>query len=309
MAWHARLALDYERQPPLPALAPGLTQALASGATAATPAPYPVEAGHGGGRTVARFRHEGPLRVLQSLYPEGPGICHNVLVHPPSGLVAGDRLDIQVSVAAGAHGLVTTPGATRFYRSEGEPAVQSARVAVAEGARLEWLPMEALCYSGCQAENRLELQLAPGAQAMGWDVTALGLPASGQPFVAGRLQQHLALDDVWLERGRIDAADKRLMDGPLGLAGHRCLATLFLVSGDDLTRDAREIALASARAAMEAHPLGHLAGVTSPHPRVVVMRMLAPVVEPAMQLLKSVRNAWRPALWGLAPNPPRTWAL
>ena len=57
-------------------------------------------------RSVARYLHSGPLRILQSLYPEGDGICHNVLVHPPGGLVGGDTLDIQVSVAPGAHGLV-----------------------------------------------------------------------------------------------------------------------------------------------------------------------------------------------------------
>ena len=180
---------------------------------------------------------------------------------------------------------------------------------LAENARLEWLPMEALCYSGCQAENRLQLRLAPGAQAMGWDVTALGLPAANQPFVAGHLQQHLELEGVWLERGRIAATDSRLMDGPVGLAGLRCMATLFLLAGTELARDTREAALTLAREQIEAHPLRAQAGVTSPHPQVVVLRVLAPVVEPAMGLLKAVRNAWRPALWGLAANPPRTWAL
>lgn len=92
------------------------------------------------GRTVARHRHSGPLRVLQSLYPEGDAVCHNVLVHPPGGIVGGDVLDIRVAVGEGAHGLVTTPGATRFYRSEGESCVQQTLLDVAAGARLEWLP-------------------------------------------------------------------------------------------------------------------------------------------------------------------------
>jgi urease accessory protein len=59
MAWHARLDLDYRAEP----------------------------AAHGP-RTRLDFLHEGPLRILQSLYPEGDDICHNVIVHPPSGLVS-----------------------------------------------------------------------------------------------------------------------------------------------------------------------------------------------------------------------------
>lgn len=290
MAWQARLALHYQCQ-------------RLAGASPASPGGLPE------GRTVAHFLHEGPLRILQSLYPEGAGICHNVLVHPPSGLVAGDRLDIEVRVDPGAHGVMTTPGATRFYRSEGAQAVQSVKVRVGPQARLEWLPMEALYYSGCQAENCLQLQLDRGAQFIGWDVTALGLPAAGQGFVAGHLQQHLELEGRWLERGRISADDVRLLEGPLGLAGHRCLATLVLASGDPWPDAVREQLLALAREQMDRHPAGAQAGASSPHPQVVVLRALAPVVEPAMTLLKAVRNAWRPAVWGLAPNPPRTWAL
>src|SRR6478735_6211340 len=115
---------------------------------------YTVE----GARSVARFAHDGPLRILQSLYPEGDRTCHNVLVHPPGGLVGGDTLDIAIRARAGSHGLVTTPGATRFYRSDGEIALQRTRITLDEGARLEWLPLEAICYSGCIAHNHVSLQ-------------------------------------------------------------------------------------------------------------------------------------------------------
>ena len=57
---------------------------------------------HGAARTVVRDRHDGPLRVLASLYPQTPEVCHNVLVHPPGGLVGGDVLDIDVALAPGA---------------------------------------------------------------------------------------------------------------------------------------------------------------------------------------------------------------
>lgn len=259
-------------------------------------------------RTVAHFRHSGPLRILQSLYPEGDAICHNVLVHPPGGLVGGDTLDIKASVAAGAHGLVTTPGATRFYRSLGEPALQKAELTLADGARLEWLPLEALCYSGCLGENRLLLNLAPGAEMMGWDVAALGLPSADQPFVAGEFCQHIEMPGVWLERARLDAKDALLLNSPLGLAGHKCMATLFFAAGTKLTRTRREAALDAARDVLGTHALAASAGVTSPDAQVLVLRVLAPVVEPAMDLLRQVWRAWRLQLWGLQAPHPRIWS-
>jgi urease accessory protein len=276
MPWHARLDLDYRSEPP---------------------------------RSVARFRHEGPLRILQSLYPEGDAVCHNVLVHPPGGLVGGDTLDIRVRAAEGSHGLITTPGASRFYRSEGELALQRTELAVEPGARLEWLPLEAICFSGCQAENRLTLRVAEAGELIGWDVAALGLPHAEKPFERGMLQQHIEMPGVWLERGRIDATDLRLLRSPLGLAGHRCLASLFFVAGAPIGRARRDAALELARSLIDAHALQGSAGATSPHAEIIVVRALAPVVEPAMQLLRQVWQAWRAELWGLAGTLPRIWAM
>jgi urease accessory protein len=260
-------------------------------------------------KTVCRHAHTGPLRVLQSLYPEGGAICHNVIVHPPGGLVGGDTLDIDVHVGEGAHGLLTTPGATRFYRSEGGLALQSTKIALEAGARLEWLPLEALCYSGCLAENKLVIDLAPSAELIGWDVTALGLPNANLPFDQGEFLQHIELKNQWLERGRIAANDTLLLNSPMALAGHRCVASIFFVAGAALTRSRKEHALEAARAVAFSHSLASTAGVTSPHPQVIVARALSPLVESTMTLLREIRDTWRSELWGLKnEHPPRIWS-
>ena len=275
MPWHAKLDLDYRLET---------------------------------GRTVARHMHTGPLRILQSLYPEGDSICHNVLVHPPGGLVGGDMLDIKIDVASGAHGLLTTPGATRFYRSDGEAALQRTSINLDIDARMEWLPLEAIAYNGCLAENRLTLTLAPGAELLGWDVTALGLPLAGKPFKSGNFCQHLEMPGIWLERANIRALDDLLLNSEMGLAGHCCFATLFFVTGTKLNRQRRQVALDVARSVIEAHHLCATAGATSPDGQVVLVRALAPVVEPAMALLRSVWLAWRRQLWQLDTNTPRIWS-
>ncbi|MBS0446750.1 MAG: urease accessory protein UreD [Proteobacteria bacterium] len=260
-----------------------------------------------GSRTRVHDRHDGPLRVLKSLHPEGEAICHSVLVHPPAGIVGGDVLEIDIDVGADAHALVTTPGATRYYRSLGAPAVQSVRAAVASGARLEWLPLETIAYSGCIADNRLRFDLAPGAEMIGWDVLALGLPASGQDYAAGRIGQQIELPGRWLERGITDATDRRLLDGPLGWAGLRVLGCLWF-GGDASMADARrDRLLDAAREAIDADALRETAGATSAHAGIVVLRALASRVEPLMRLLTAVRARWRREAWDLDAPLPRVW--
>ena len=278
MTWAASLALDYRRET------------------------------HAGiARTLVRDRHDGPLRILASLYPEAETVCHNVLVHPPGGVVGGDQLSIAIEVGAGAHALVTSAGATRFYRSAGHPASQTVRARIADGARLEWLPLETIAYSGCEVENRSTFELAPTAQAIGWDVLALGLPASDAGFERGRYVQHLTLPGRWIERGVIAAADRRLLDSPLGWAGQRVLGTLWIAHGTRFEPALTEHLLDAAHDAAAAHPLDRFAGASAAHEGIVVLRALGPRVEPVMQLLAGVWAAWRETAWDLPACVPRVW--
>lgn len=275
MSWHAELDLHYRRD---------------------------------GARTVLAHRHDGPLRVLKSLYPESPAICHDVLVHPPGGIVGGDALAIDLRVGAAAHALVTTPGATRFYRSAGDAASQTLDARLEPGARLEWLPMETICHPGAQVRNHLRFELAPGAEMMGWDLLALGLPASGAAFEAGRVDQTIEMPGLWLERSRVDAVeDRRLLASPLGWGGDSLQATLWLATGTPMERARIDALLDAARGIAADHALAQRSGCTSPDARLVVLRALAPRTEPAWTLLTTVWRAWRELAWGLAPCAPRVW--
>jgi len=279
---------------------------------------YRVEHGSGTPRCVVADRHEGSLRVLAALRPEGPAVCHSVLIHPPGGIAGGDRLELDLTLDEQAHALLTTPGATRFYRSAGAPAAQSVQARLANGARLEWLPLETLVYPGALAESRACFDLASGAEMIGREVVALGLPAAARHFDQGCYTQHLELPGVWLERGTLDAQDRTLLDSPLGLARRRVLATLWFSAGTALAPLRRDALLAAARAVPgqdDESPLARAVddaaatvhGSTSPHERLVVLRVLAWRVEPALELLNRVWAQWRQLAWGLPACAPRVW--
>ncbi len=156
-----------------------------------------------GARSVlARRMHRGPLVVQKSLYPEGDDVCQNVIVHPPAGIVGGDRLALQVAVGESARAQLTTPGAAKWYRSAGAPAHQSLRFSVATGALLEWLPQEG------------------DAAFFGWEIVCLGRRLAGERFARGRVSQDVTVrrDGArqWIERTRLSGGS-RLLEAPVGL--------------------------------------------------------------------------------------------
>jgi urease accessory protein len=80
-------------------------------------------------------------------------------------------------------------------------------------------------------------------------------------------------------------------------------------AGNPIAPERSERALACARDLLEASTLHLTAGATSPHRQIIVLRVLSPVTEPAMHLLRAVWAAWRHAMWGLTATVPRLWHL
>ncbi len=123
-------------------------------------------------------RQFGPLSVQKCFHPEGEA-CHTVLLHPPGGIAGGDELDIGMTVASAAHALITTPGAAKWYRSGGAAARQAVTVCLAERGVLEYLPQETLLFDGVRGMSEMQVKLACDSRYLGWEITALGRPASG----------------------------------------------------------------------------------------------------------------------------------
>ena len=144
--------------------------------------------------------HHGPLVTQRAFHPEGAP-CHVYIVHPPGGVVGGDELRIDVQVDAGAHALITTPAATKFYRCASRSSSQAQELR-ARGATLEWLPQENIFYRGADVRAATRVHVDERARFIGWEMACLGLPARGEAFDAGTLQLDF---ELWNSRPRFVA--------------------------------------------------------------------------------------------------------
>ena len=145
----------------------------------------------GAGTRVTRCRHKGPLYVQKAFYPEGDDLAHVYLLHPPGGVVSGDHLDIEISVDTHARGLVTTPGAARIYRARDTRPMQRQTVTlnVAQGASIEWFPLETIVFNGACVELDTTINLAPDSHFCGWELTCFGLSSVVDAFQHGTFRQ------------------------------------------------------------------------------------------------------------------------
>ncbi len=196
--WHARLELEFARRPD---------------------------------KTVIQHRkHHGPLIIQKPFYPEGE-TCHVYLIHPPGGVVGGDRIDLSVEVGEQAHALITTPAANKFYRSAGAQADVMQSFTVQAGAVLEWLPQENILFDDSRVNLHTHIDLAADASLLSWEVQCLGRPASQEGFHRGRLRQRFEVwqqdKPLWIDRSTIDGTGT-MAEAQWGLAGYAALGTFIL---------------------------------------------------------------------------------
>jgi urease accessory protein len=240
------------------------------------------------------------------------------LVHPPGGVVGGDELRIDAIVDPGAHALITTPAATKFYRCDGRFSTQTQELH-AEGATLEWLPQENIFFRGADVRIATRIQLDAASRFIGWEINCLGLPARGEHFDAGALRMDI---EVWKSPGEDSPAElsrvpvcKETRNVPIfmdrmrltgdnpargaawGLAGQEAVGTM-------LATPATRAHVESIRELIAQEQYAAVSLVDG----VLVLRALAPQAEAVRNLFIAAWQRLRPAIVGREAVLPRIWS-
>ncbi|MBV1881557.1 MAG: urease accessory protein UreD [Pseudomonadales bacterium] len=257
------------------------------------------------------WSHHGPLKLQRAFYPEGPSICHLTLLHPPGGLVVGDQLSLDFKISEKAHGLITTPSAGKFYRSDASQRKQTQTISatLANNATLEWLPQENIIFDGANAQLDNHFLLEPSASLIGWDINCLGRPAANERFENGLFRQKLQLwqkqppnlahspqlKPLYIENSHYIGGSKPLTS-KCGLQGYPVFGTFFSTHETQKLAEIRN-ALADS----------HCISSASQLPNVLVCRYLGHSTEQAKTLFTRVwdiirqeqfnRPACRPRIW------------
>ena len=247
-----------------------------------------------------------PLRVLFPAPAAGDPLLA-VLLTTSGGLVAGDKLDVAVGLAAGAAAHVTAAAAEKIYRSTGPTTVIRQSLSVASGAMLEFLPPETILFDGARLRRETTVELAPGAAFLGGDIFVFGRRARGERFTKGFLREVWEVQRdgrlVWGDALHLEDDIASIIDAPACFDGAAAFATMILaITGEDpsaLVESAREI--------QSAHAAGGLrAGVTAVA-GLLVARWLAADAAVLRRAYAGLARHLRQAAMGLPPSLPRLW--
>ena len=102
------------------------------------------------------------------------------MVNTAGGIVGGDSARLTFEAGEGAHVALTSQSAEKIYRSDGARARMDVSLRLAAGARLEWLPQEAILFDRAAFTRSLAVNMAADARLVLCESVVFGRLAMGE---------------------------------------------------------------------------------------------------------------------------------
>ncbi|HEV2335808.1 MAG TPA: urease accessory protein UreD [Stellaceae bacterium] len=263
-----------------------------------------------GATRLSHLYQRDPMRVLFPA-PEAGDPTLAVLVTTAGGLVAGDRIRLDVRLDSGARAHLTASAAEKIYRSTGATTEIAQDLSLDEGAWLEYLPPETILFDGARLRRHTSVALAPDAGFLGGGILVFGRRARGEGFSHGLLHDEWQVTRggalQWGDALHLDDATSgnlaAIMADPACFDAAAACATLILAPPEG---DPGGF-IAGARALQQQSPSpGLRAGVTAVG-GLLLARWLGPDAQALRRAFADLACHLRAAAIGLPPRLPRLW--
>jgi urease accessory protein len=161
---------------------------------------------------LAQSRFSLPLQALTPL-TLADGASYLMLLNPTGGVFGGDHLITDIVQEAETHVCLTTPSATRIYRTAKEPAILETVIRLGEGATLEYFPDHVIPHLGSALRQSLRVEMARGSRAILLDSMASGRVAHGERWsfteIDSRTEVYAVGRPAYIHRTKIAPAKDR----------------------------------------------------------------------------------------------------
>jgi len=253
---------------------------------------------------LAHLAHQAPLRVLFPRPAEGD-VAQAALVNISGALIAGDQLDIDLSVGQNAAAVCVAGAAEKICRSgAGETSLIRVNLTAERNAWAEWLPQESIFFNGARLRRAMALRLEAGARILAGEFLVLGRAASGESVTDGYLRDAFEVRQngrlIWADALRLDGGFSDAAAAKPCLHGARALATLVHAG------EGAAAALDMARRLQQDAGEGVFASASAVN-GVLVMRWLSPEPWMLRERLGKFWAAFRHQAAGLPQSLPRIW--
>jgi urease accessory protein len=161
---------------------------------------------------LAQSRFSLPLQALTPL-TLADGASYLMLLNPTGGVLGGDHLITEILQEAQTHVCLTTPSATRIYRTAENPAILETVIQLDEGATLEYFPDHVIPHAGSALRQSLRIEMARGSRAIILDSMASGRVAHGERWsfteMDSQTEVYACGRPIYINRTRIVPSAKR----------------------------------------------------------------------------------------------------